>query len=311
MTTSNDSMFDSQAELGEPRVSPASPAFQEEFQPPLIPPDLSPEQEYAFKRKHFYAFALQHHISSDYLQAILTEAIGTGPPREGLQEYLKNVLQQAGGASDPIERIIVEQILMMHHSVGRLHIKAASSATHDQDKVYSERATALTAELRRWILALPQYREKSRAKSGEQSTQPQAPQEQVAGKPQPAVDKQPAMPQKQAAMTPVQAASAGVPTQVASLPATKLAEGKAKRSQVTKPPKAVSGPVSRVPQPRWESESRPEPKPTRKGTGARTKRGASSPAKKPAREPDMSVVSYPRKRSDLSSTRDRSRRKPK
>ena len=73
--------------------------------------------------------------------------------------YRDRLLQDAGSPTDPIEIMMVEQIMLAHHRVAQLHIKAEEARTVDEFKVYSTAATRLLGEMRRSALALKQYRQ--------------------------------------------------------------------------------------------------------------------------------------------------------
>ena len=51
--------------------------------------------------------------------------------------YLLGVLEDAGNPTDPIERMLVEQICLAHHNIGRLHVKAASADHPEEARVYA------------------------------------------------------------------------------------------------------------------------------------------------------------------------------
>src|SRR4051794_7358123 len=72
--------------------------------------------------------------------------------------YLEQLLEDAGDPSDPIERMLVEQLAQAHHAVGRLYFKAANSESVDAAGVYLAAAARLMNEFRKSTLALKSYR---------------------------------------------------------------------------------------------------------------------------------------------------------
>jgi hypothetical protein len=94
-----------------------------------------------------------------YLAGSATPALPQRIPAESFQAYLDKLLQDAGAAKDPIEKILVEQVAMAHHNIGRLYLSAARNESLEQVQAYHQAASRLLGELRRTVLALKKYRE--------------------------------------------------------------------------------------------------------------------------------------------------------
>ncbi|MEI8374135.1 MAG: hypothetical protein WCJ35_15030 [Planctomycetota bacterium] len=77
----------------------------------------------------------------------------------GFKLYLDKLRRESGDPSDPIERMMVEQIAMAHFRIGQLHARAESAKTSEESKIFLGAAARLTSEFRRLALALKQYRE--------------------------------------------------------------------------------------------------------------------------------------------------------
>ena len=135
-----------------------------EFHPPPIPEGLSPEQKQEFLEIHGLAHNLKHKTGASYLYAAAS-LVGTKFSPESFAVYLDQLLEEAGHPTDPIERMLIEQIAMAHHNIGRLHVKTSTAETHDQVKVYSNAASGLLGEFRRVVLALKNYREPTPSKN--------------------------------------------------------------------------------------------------------------------------------------------------
>jgi hypothetical protein len=71
------------------------------------------------------------------------------------------LLQSAGGSTDPVESMLLQQLNLAHHRVAQLHAQAAEAKDIEAAKVYSTAAARLTGEVRRLALAVKQYREPS------------------------------------------------------------------------------------------------------------------------------------------------------
>ncbi len=76
----------------------------------------------------------------------------------GYQRYLEQLLLEAGSPSDPIERMMVEQLALAHFRVGQLHVGAAQAKSVEVVKLYNSATARLLGEFRRTALALRDYR---------------------------------------------------------------------------------------------------------------------------------------------------------
>lgn len=91
--------------------------------------------------------------------------------------YFHRVLQDLGNPTDPIERVLIEQILMAHHNVGRLYAKAAHANHLEAERVYLGAAALLAGELRRTALAFRSYKTAKPVESSGDETCQAAPSE--------------------------------------------------------------------------------------------------------------------------------------
>jgi hypothetical protein len=69
-----------------------------------------------------------------------------------LDDFLKELGLSA--ASGPVARLIAEQVLLAHHSIGRLHLRAAGRTSPAEVAAYHGSVARLMAECRRSIAAL-------------------------------------------------------------------------------------------------------------------------------------------------------------
>lgn len=93
-----------------------------------------------------------------------------GGPAYGIecsQVYLRQLLEDAGSPVDPIERMLIEQLALAHHNIGRLHMRAAAAREPEEHKVLNAAAARLMGEFRRSALALKFYRGKGLSGIGE------------------------------------------------------------------------------------------------------------------------------------------------
>jgi len=76
----------------------------------------------------------------------------------GCVAYRNNLLAATGQPTDPIEVMLVEQLMLAHHRIGVLHIRAAEAATPERAALYNAAAVRLMGEFRKTSLALREYR---------------------------------------------------------------------------------------------------------------------------------------------------------
>jgi len=93
--------------------------------PPPIPPELTPEEKQEFLTNHGLAHNLQHKAAACYLYASADKNVNSLIPTGSFELYLTALLEQAGNPSDPIERMLIEQLALAHHNLGRLYVQAA------------------------------------------------------------------------------------------------------------------------------------------------------------------------------------------
>jgi hypothetical protein len=75
-----------------------------------------------------------------------------------ISHYLDEFMDEQGNPTDRIERLIIEQVLLSHHAVGRLHSKAATAPTSEIASTYLHAAAKLTHEFGKLVAVLRDYR---------------------------------------------------------------------------------------------------------------------------------------------------------
>jgi hypothetical protein len=76
----------------------------------------------------------------------------------GARAYMESVLQEAGNPADPIERMLIQQMILAHHRLIQIHGQAHLVKSIDQEEILNTGAAKLTAEFRRLALAIKEYR---------------------------------------------------------------------------------------------------------------------------------------------------------
>ncbi|HVS39671.1 MAG TPA: hypothetical protein VMS17_29210 [Gemmataceae bacterium] len=82
--------------------------------------------------------------------------------------YLDQMLEACGSPTDPIERMMVEQLCLLHFRIGQVHGGAAEASNSEIERQYNGMAARLLSEFRQTALALRHYRSRTPdAKPGE------------------------------------------------------------------------------------------------------------------------------------------------
>jgi hypothetical protein len=77
----------------------------------------------------------------------------------GFLAYVAAALEQARATEDPLERMLVEQVVWAHHRIGVLQMAAAAEKNNaDTIAILTAAAARLMKEVRQAVLALQQYR---------------------------------------------------------------------------------------------------------------------------------------------------------
>jgi hypothetical protein len=127
--------------------------------PPTPALDLGPDLQQSSQARIAQGAAnLKDETGGCYLYGTLAPLFGTQVNNLAYRAYLKQLFQEVGNPSDPLERMIVEQLALAHHCIGRLHVKSASSKTVQEATAYLGAAARLMTEYRRSALALKTYR---------------------------------------------------------------------------------------------------------------------------------------------------------
>jgi hypothetical protein len=150
------------------RVVQEANAAVEALQPPADP--RTPEQK---------AESLRQLGAACYLYAAAAQVVGPAFDVLTWKAYLDRYLQAAGDPTDPVERILLEQLALAHHALGRLHVRAGSREGVEETQAYMAAIARLLAEVRRTALALKVYRQPAAGKAADAaaSAEPEEPAE--------------------------------------------------------------------------------------------------------------------------------------
>src|SRR5262245_7909909 len=112
------------------------------------PPPLAPPQK---------AEKLRNYAGATFLFGATAGLFGTVFDIETQRVYLDRFLEEAGSPPDPVERLLLQQIFLSHHAIGRLHVRAGSRENVDEITACLVTAARLQSEVRKTALALEKY----------------------------------------------------------------------------------------------------------------------------------------------------------
>ena len=86
-------------------------------------------------------------------------------PLLAAKDYLEGVRREAGNPSDPVERMLIEQLALAHFRLGKLQVQATEATSPQHIRVLNAAAARLLGEFRRLALAIRAYRQPAGQKS--------------------------------------------------------------------------------------------------------------------------------------------------
>ena len=128
-------------------------------------PDPSPDMETTEariteqERLATLADNVKQWVPATYLYGSLSLVHGKMLPAEAFIAYLEKFLEEAGGPTDPIERLLLEQLAFAHHNTGLLYIDAAAATAIEEARVLN--GTVSTPDHRQHDRSTTQVRQAS------------------------------------------------------------------------------------------------------------------------------------------------------
>ena len=118
--------------------------------------DITEEQNVAAQAGH-----LRDIMSPVALYGSMGGSHGNMLGPDAYTRYLRDLVADCGAPRDPIEKMIVEQLVLAHANIGRLYMKSGMAGQHEETVAYAAAAGRLTGEFRRLSLALTEYRSRA------------------------------------------------------------------------------------------------------------------------------------------------------
>jgi hypothetical protein len=91
--------------------------------------------------------------------AMMAEALGNDAMfgSSAYRVYLERLIEDAGNPSDPVQRMMLEQLALAHFRIAQLQVQASHAKSTEGVKIYNSAASRLQGEFRRTALALHAY----------------------------------------------------------------------------------------------------------------------------------------------------------
>ena len=132
--------------------------------PGAVPKGEAPPAAAAAPQPGARTFESQADLDAAVLGELFWPASLAASLREGLGKkaaakiVYEKYLAAAGAPTDPVERMLLEEVWLAHHQVADLHVQAAKATNAEVTRIYSAAAVRLMGEVRRTALALRLYR---------------------------------------------------------------------------------------------------------------------------------------------------------
>jgi hypothetical protein len=125
-------------------------------EPGVLPPGLDDTRHEAAQR----AAAQAEFLRTGMIPALMATATSLDKFVEtaAYKVYLEDVVRESGNATDPIERMLIEQLAIAHFRIADLQAKAGKAEGVESTKLLNTVASRMLGEFRRTALALQVYR---------------------------------------------------------------------------------------------------------------------------------------------------------
>jgi hypothetical protein len=142
-------------------------ALREATEPPAKPQVPLPDALTTVQK----AAQLRDVVPASYIYAAAAGLFHGAVDVASCQVYLHQMFQEAGNPVDPVARMMIEQLAMAHHAIGRLHVRAATRESLAEVVAYHGVLARLMSEFRKTSLALQGLRKNAGSQVGSSQQQ--------------------------------------------------------------------------------------------------------------------------------------------
>lgn len=119
---------------------------------------LSNEDQSKIDKANELGNSIRQIHTASVLEATLASLHGPAIGSAGYQSLRDRVLRNSGAPSDPIEEMLIEQMVLSNYHIGQLHVRAAEAKSAEVAKVFYTALCRMQGESRKLALALQVYR---------------------------------------------------------------------------------------------------------------------------------------------------------
>lgn len=130
------------------------PSTVKDVPPPVVTASETPQRKFASKVDRDAAIVNELLLPGCLASIVSSPEIG----HAGIKQAFDAIVTAAGAPSDPIEKMMVEQLILCHHRLAILHAQSVEAKSLEATKILNGAATRLQAEFRKSVLALRDYR---------------------------------------------------------------------------------------------------------------------------------------------------------
>ena len=99
------------------------------------------------------AWRLENGAAASYVKSAVNAGVGEVGDINVVHHYVTGIAKKCA-VDDPLEQMLLDQILICYHRVAALHVSSSQGRTPEATTAYNSAAVKLQAELRRSVLAL-------------------------------------------------------------------------------------------------------------------------------------------------------------
>lgn len=124
---------------------------------PENPEESSGNSDPQRQQSQAQAEAITKTSAAAVLATCLGKTYGKVIGSNGFKAYVEANLEASGNPTDPIVRMMIEQLVIAHHRIGDLHAEAACAGNPEVAALYQATAARLMNEFRKSAMALREY----------------------------------------------------------------------------------------------------------------------------------------------------------
>lgn len=132
---------------------------------------VTPSMDETLEKYRREAAIIAQYFPGSALAVIAGKSLSANVSAGGFQVYLASVLGACGSPQDPLEAMMMQQLVQAHFRITDLNAQSATETAPETTAIYTAAASRLMAEFRRSMLALKACRSDANPKPASEPTQ--------------------------------------------------------------------------------------------------------------------------------------------